>query len=78
MPNTRHHLELIKCERCIKVNWADLWCEKREDGLCRIVDKNGLLFFVDNHHCSLYGSFFIGEYLRKLYDDYSNHTIERL
>jgi hypothetical protein len=68
MPNTRRRLEKIKCERCIKVNWANLWCG---DGFCRVADENGLLLFVDEHHCSLYGSLFVGKYLHKLYLDYT-------
>lgn len=70
MPNARRHLNMIKCEKCIKVDWAKLWCESDLNGLCRVADKNGLLLFVDDHHCSLYGSLFVGEYLRNLYFEY--------
>jgi hypothetical protein len=67
MPNLRHHLEIIECERCIKINWLELWCK---NDLCRAVDDNGIVLFLDIHHVSFYGSQFVGDYLRKLYDDY--------
>jgi hypothetical protein len=67
MPITRRYLELIECNNCIKVNWSNLWCG---DGVCRVVDENQILLFVDDNHVSLYGSMYLGEYLYKLYIDY--------
>jgi hypothetical protein len=71
MPNVRHHLEIIKCERCIKMNWEELWCDPDVNGLCRAVDDNGLILFLDEHHVSYYGSLIVGDYLRKLYDNFT-------
>ncbi|KAI6190372.1 Acyl-transf-3 domain-containing protein [Aphelenchoides bicaudatus] len=45
MPTSRKHLDMLRCERCIRVDWSNLWCEPETHGLCRAVDKNGLLIF---------------------------------
>ncbi|KAI6186311.1 O-acetyltransferase OatA [Aphelenchoides besseyi] len=67
MSKMRVRLEFVKCSRCIKSTWTDLWCSAN-DRFCRTADPRGIAFFVDEHHVSVYGSLFIGEYLRKLYD----------
>ncbi|KAI6237463.1 O-acetyltransferase OatA [Aphelenchoides besseyi] len=68
MSKMRVRLQFVKCSRCIKSKWTDLWCTAN-DRFCQTADPiRGLAYFVDEHHTSVYGSLFIGEYLRKLYD----------
>ncbi|KAI6212784.1 hypothetical protein M3Y94_00069600 [Aphelenchoides besseyi] len=68
-PNTRRRLAAVKCPKCVVVKWEDLWCKKRE-GYCDAVDQHHRLpFFWDQHHPSLYGSMFVGSYLRRIYDN---------
>jgi hypothetical protein len=75
MPTARRHLQMIKCSKCIKVEWTDLWCEEGDLGLCRVLDEETkLLSFVDNHHTSFYGALSVGEYLKKLYYGYSERN----
>ncbi|KAI6198918.1 hypothetical protein M3Y96_00571500 [Aphelenchoides besseyi] len=45
MPNARRHLQMICCDRCLRVEFLNLWCTKNED-LCRVVDEDGLLYFL--------------------------------
>ncbi|KAI6237902.1 hypothetical protein M3Y95_00313500 [Aphelenchoides besseyi] len=74
MPNARRHLQMIRCDRCLRVDFLTLWCTKIDD-LCRVVDENGLLYFVDDHHQSLYGSLRAANYLRSLYENYTSNKV---
>ncbi|KAI6195863.1 hypothetical protein M3Y94_01039000 [Aphelenchoides besseyi] len=72
---TRRRLAEVECSKCAKIEMEDLWCHKRE-GYCDGVDfKRRLGLFYDYHHPNLYGSMFVGKFLRKNYDRWlANHN----
>ncbi|KAI6170702.1 hypothetical protein M3Y97_01120000 [Aphelenchoides bicaudatus] len=70
-PLTR--VEHIKCDKCIKLKFMDLWCPLDEKSFCHSVQKEGLIYFVDRSHPSLYGSFFTGKYILDHYNEFMKH-----
>jgi hypothetical protein len=73
MPSIRNQLERIQCDRCVKINWLDLWCDHSDNGFCYGVDPRRHLSYVyDEHHCTTYGAMFIADYLLAAYKNYTN------
>ncbi|KAI6170640.1 Acyl-transf-3 domain-containing protein [Aphelenchoides bicaudatus] len=68
-PIIQHAVDKVECQKCLKINWTDLWCR---DGYCSAIDKRRILYFSDNHHTTLYGSLFAGEFLLNAYNNYMN------
>ncbi|KAI6193221.1 hypothetical protein M3Y96_00995600 [Aphelenchoides besseyi] len=73
---TRRRLAAVECSKCAKIEMEDLWCRKQE-GYCNAVDfKRRLGLFYDYYHPNLYGSLFIGKFLRVNYDRWiANHNL---
>ncbi|KAI6192599.1 Acyl-transf-3 domain-containing protein [Aphelenchoides besseyi] len=73
LPGIRNRLEQIECDRCVKINWLDLWCAKQN--ICYGVEpKRNVAYFLDRDHLSVYGSMFAGHFL---FDVYKNMTVEQ-
>ncbi|KAI6217188.1 Acyl-transf-3 domain-containing protein [Aphelenchoides besseyi] len=71
LPGIRKRLEQVQCDRCLKVNWLDLWCAK--ENVCYGVEpKRNVAYFLDRDHLSVYGSMFAGHFL---FDMYRNMTV---
>lgn len=56
-------------EKCIKVDFIDLWCGKDENAFCSVVDQtNGMLDFNDDQHISPLGSLKQAKLMRRKYE----------
>ena len=57
-----------ECERCVRVEWLELWCNTTDE-FCRAVDtRNQMLLFVDCHHVSLLGALHAADFLYRAYE----------
>ncbi|KAI6212522.1 hypothetical protein M3Y94_00035800 [Aphelenchoides besseyi] len=67
-PNNRKRLDAVRCSKCVLFNHMDVLCS-RKNGYCDPIDhKQRISLMYDQRHPSLYGSFFYGEHLRRIYD----------
>ncbi|KAI6171263.1 hypothetical protein M3Y97_01051500 [Aphelenchoides bicaudatus] len=63
----RRILETVKCPKCVKIDWIKLFCD---DEYCPAIDRRNILYFLDEHHPTIYGSFVMGQYLFNAYENY--------
>ncbi|KAI6172686.1 hypothetical protein M3Y98_01000900 [Aphelenchoides besseyi] len=68
LPHIRERLKIINCDRCVHVDWLDLWCNKK--GRCPAFDSRQITMFMDQHHVSNYGAMYVGDYLLRLYNKF--------
>jgi hypothetical protein len=71
-PDVRKRMKLLDCgPKCIKMNWVDFWCGKKDDGFCPAVDeKSGLLYFLDTNHPSPLGAVHQGNHMLQKYQEF--------
>lgn len=69
MSDISRQIQRIECEKCLKVDWFNLWCK---DGFCDAVDpRRHLSYFYDTNHCTTYGAMYIADYMFNIYKNAS-------
>jgi hypothetical protein len=67
-------IQRVECEKCLKINWLNLWCEAGADGFCDAVDpRRHLSYFYDTNHCTTYGIFYMADYMLSIYNKEKSH-----
>lgn len=76
LPDIRRRLDAVRCARCVHVRWTDLWCER---AACWAVEPaRPVARFLDQHHVSVYGGFFVGDFLLRAYRNHTNESLNEL
>jgi hypothetical protein len=70
MPNTRKRFAAVSCPKCLKVDLSEVWCRPTEEFCDPVDQERRVSFFIDAHHANLYGSMFVGQFLRNKYDEW--------
>ncbi|KAI6190326.1 Odr-3 [Aphelenchoides bicaudatus] len=70
IPTLRMRSEHIKCDKCIKMKFIDNWCHEEND-FCNSVEKQGLIYFADTHHPSVFGSFYNARKMLERYNEFN-------
>jgi hypothetical protein len=63
----------VECPKCALLSWEDIWCKNT----CSIFDEDHkITYFSDGTHVNALGSYKVGAYVRRKYDEWMlNHTV---